>query len=47
MENKDSTLEGVKDKILDDMTQYEMYNRRLLVPFDYKFNGKTIIDHYR
>ena len=29
-----STIEEVKDKVLDDMMQFEMRNRRLHGPFD-------------
>ena len=42
-----STFEEVKDKMLDDMTQFEMRNRRLHRPFDYQFESERIFDHNR
>ena len=42
-----STLEEVKDKMLDDMTQFEMRNRRLHGPFDYQFERERIYNHNR
>ena len=42
-----SILEDVKDKMLDDMMQFEMRNRRLHGPFDYQFKRKRIINHKR
>ena len=34
-----------QDKMLDDMTQYEMRNWKLHGPFDYQFKRKRIFDH--
>ena len=45
MGKKEATLEGVKDKMFDDMTQYEIHNRRLHGSFDYKFLRERIFDH--
>ena len=42
-----STLEEVKDKMLDDMMQFEMRGRRLHGPFDYQFELERIFDHNR
>ena len=42
-----STLEEVKDKMLDDMTQFEMRNRRLYGPFDYQLERERIFNHNR
>ena len=44
---EESTLEEVKDKILDGMTQFEMRNRRLDRPFDYQFKRERIYNHNR
>ena len=42
-----STLEEVKDKRLDDMTQFEIRNRRLHGPFDYQVERERICDYNR
>ena len=42
-----SILEEVKDKMFDDMTQFEMRNRRLNGPFDYQFERERIYNHNR
>ena len=33
--------------MLDDMTQFEMHNRRLHGPFDYQFERERIYNHNR
>ena len=47
METRDSTLEGVKDKMLDDRIQYEIRNRSLYASMDYKFERERIFYHIR
>ena len=42
-----SSLEEVKDIMLDYMMQFEMRNRRLHGPFDYQFEHEIIFDHNR
>ena len=42
-----STLEEVKDNMLDDTTQFELRNRRLHGPFDYQFERERICNHNR
>ena len=42
-----STFAEVNDKMLDDMMQFEMRNRRLHEPFDYQFERERIFDHNR
>ena len=42
-----STLQEVKDKVLDDMTQFEMRNGRLYGSHDYHFEHERIFDHNR
>ena len=47
MEMMDPTLEGVKEKIFDDMMQFEKRNQRLHWSFDYQFESERIFDHNR
>ena len=47
MDKRETTLDGVKDKMLNEMMQYDMRNRRLHGWMDYKFESEKIFHHNR